>query len=119
MWPVRPAHPRIAQPLLEVFRMLAGHGSSASRLLAIYIPSPRRARQAPPRQPPRGQVVDGDVSALPEQCVTVGTAFAGRMLKCRGSHGARGELTVRVADLCAAGGHTLIVEVCEPGSGLS
>jgi PAS domain S-box-containing protein len=29
-----------------------------------------------------------------------------------------GELTVRVADLCAAGGVTLIVEVCDTGSGI-
>ena len=29
-----------------------------------------------------------------------------------------GELTVRVADLCAAGGTTLIVEVCDTGSGI-
>lgn len=29
-----------------------------------------------------------------------------------------GELTVRVADLCAAGGTTLLVEVCDTGSGI-
>lgn len=64
------------------------------------------------------QVADGTPRPILGNASQLEQLFLNVCLNALEAMESEGELTVRVADLCAAGGATLLVEVCDTGPGI-
>ena len=110
------------ESIVRRFRSLAMPASEPMELVDVTQPLQAALELLGPqlaeRQIRLRQVADGTPRSILGNASQLEQLFLNVCLNAVEAMEPGGELTVRVADLCAAGGATLIVEVCDTGSGI-
>ena len=110
------------EALSQRFRSLATPASQPLELLDVTVPLRATIDLVTPQLEERRiqlrYVADGTPRAILGNASQLEQLFLNVCLNALEAMEPGGELTVRVADLCAAGGATLLVEVCDTGGGI-